>query len=416
MNYTLINECPITGKTNKTKYLDLGDTPLVNNLCDTRDEAINATKYPLSLNYFHSSGETALSHAINGELLFSNYVFKSGVNIPYIEHCKNMFDYIENIKPITNGDVIVDIGGNDGTLLKTFKEKQENSFKNEEFVQYVNIDASKNLTELAEKNGITSINDFFTDELVSDLFFQSDLIISTNVFQHLKDLNSFVKGIKNFLRNEGLWVLEFPYWINSMETNQFDQVYHEHMYYHSITPLNQLFENHGLKIIDISFHEMHGGSLRMIMTHKDETKFEVLPSVKEFTKKEEKYDFEYHKRWGKSIDSFICKTIYELNELITDNKTIFGFGAAAKGCIFLNSMNYDYKDIPYVIDDTDLKQGKFIPGTGIEIVSRDILKTESPDYILILAHNFKDYIMDSLRDFGYKGKFITLIPEFKIYE
>jgi len=96
-------------------------------------------------------------------------------------------------------------------------------------------------------------------------------------------------------------------------------------------------------------------------------------------------------------------------------KVIFGFGAAAKGCIFLNSMGLDYNDIPFIIDDTDLKQGKFVPGTGIEIVSREFLKENQPDYILILAHNFTDYIIESLKDI-YNGKFIVLLPEIKIYE
>ena len=105
----------------------------------------------------------------------------------------------------------------------------------------------------------------------------------------------------------------------------------------------------------------------------------------------------------------------ELEKLLKQNNKIYGFGAAAKGCIFLNSLAITYKEIPYIIDDTDIKQGKFIPGTGIEVVNREFLKNNQPDYILILAHNFADHIIDSLKDI-YQGKFIMFLPEFKIIE
>lgn len=412
---THINSCPITGKINKTKYFDLGNIPLVNNLFDSQEEALNCKTYPLSVNYFHSSGLSALSYAIDGELLFSNYVFKSGVNTPYIKHCSGMFDYINQFSPFENGDIIVDIGGNDGTLLKSFREK--NGGDDEKLLSFINIDPSKNLTEISKnENGIDVINDFFTDKLVSSIEWKADVITSTNVFQHLKDINGFVKGISNFLNKDGIWVLEFPYWIHSMETNQFDQVYHEHMYYYSVTPLNILFKKHGLQISDISFQKMHGGSLRLIISRIGD-KFDKALNLKEYLNKEKKFDFTYCYKWGKELDSFICKSIYELNEIYCEQqKTIWGFGAAAKGCIFLNALGFDYRDIPYIIDDTDLKQGKFVPGIGSKIISREILKTQQPDYILILAHNFKDYIIDSLRDYGFKGKFITLIPEFKIHD
>lgn len=407
-NYTYINECPITGKSNKVNYFSLGKIPLVNNLCKTREESLTCDKYPLEIDYFIPSGESALSCAVDSKLLFSNYLFKSGVNIPYISHCTEMYKSIDD--KINDGDIIVDIGGNDGTLLESFKKE---TIKR---LAYLNIDPSQNLTELCIKEkGIATITKFFNYKNVKDFTFKANVIISTNVFQHLKDLKSFVKGIKFLLDKDGFWVLEFPYWFNSMETNQFDQIYHEHMYYHSVTPLKKLFSKFGLKITDVTSQEIHGGSLRLIISHK-KSKHETLPSVKEYLKSEKKYDLEYHIKWGKNIKKYINNCQYELMELINEGKTIYGFGAAAKGCIFLNSMGFSYKDISHIIDDTDIKQGKFIPGTGIQIVDRNILKTSTPDYILILAHNFKDYIMQSLRDYGYKGKFIVLVPEFKIYE
>lgn len=405
-----IDKCPITNSDKKSNYFDLGNVPLVNNLYDTREEAISCSKYPLSINYFSESGLTALEHAVDSDILFSNYVFKSGVNEPYKRHCELMFEYIREYKGILEGDIIVDIGGNDGTLLEQFKNKNT-----QEHVRFLNIDPSSNLSQLSKDKGIDTITEFFTEELVDKLDFRADLITSTNVFQHLKDINSFVRGIKKLLNKDGIWILEFPYWLNSVLTNQFDQIYHEHMYYYSVTPLYKLFKKHGLKILNVDKHEMHGGSLRLLISHKD-SKYETNNSVYSYLKEEAKYDTQYYEVWGRDIKEFIGYSRFRLKSMIHFRNKIWGFGAAAKGCVFLNSIGIEDHHIPYVIDDTDLKQGKYIPGTGIKIVDRNILKTEQPHYILILAHNFKDYIMQSLKEYGYKGKFIVLVPKFKIYK
>lgn len=413
-NLSKIEKCPITEKSNSIKYLDLGNIPLVNNLCKTQKEALLAPSYPLSLNYFVNSKLTALEYAVNSDLLFSEYLFRSSVNIPYIDHCKDMYRQIDNWMLLQDGDIIVDIGGNDGTLLDTFRSLNYSGEK----ISYLNIDPSVNLGKLSREKNIDTITAFFDEKLVNKFKFKADVITSTNVFQHLKDINSFVKGIKKFLSEDGIWVLEFPYWINSVETNQFDQVYHEHMYYYSITPLNKLFKKHNLKILNIEEKEMHGGSLRLIISHSNQKHvYEISPNLKKYLNKEINYDISYYIPWGKSIKSFIENSETELLKIISINKKkVYGFGAAAKGCVFMNAMGLTYNEVPFVIDDTDLKQNKYIPGTGSRIVSRDILKTNPPDYILILAHNFKDYIIESLKKDGYKGKFIILIPEFKIYE
>ena len=406
-NCTKIDKCPITDQNHNIPYFDLGNIPLVNNLLDTREESLNCDKYPLRVNYFPKSGISALSHAVDGDLLFKDYLFKSGVNIPYFKHCQDMF--LNEISEIPNGSIVVDIGGNDGTLIEAFKSVNPTP------TTYLNIDPSQNNIIENKKKGITFINSFFTEELTKKLNFKADYIISTNVFQHLKDIKDFAKGIKNMLSEDGSWILEFPYWLQSMHTNQFDQVYHEHMYYHSITPLHLMFTQLGLEITNISFHEMHGGSLRLQINHFDSRPQHT--SVQEYLDAEmEELNPRYHLNWGEKINAYITESREKLLELINDDEIVVGFGAAAKGCIFLNAMGLTNDHIPFIMDDTKEKQNKFIPGTGIEIIPRDILRSFDADYILILAHNFKDHIMKSLKEYGYKGKFIILSPEFKIYE
>lgn len=404
-NYSIIDKCPITGQENPITYFNLGSIPLVNNLCNTREESIDAERYPLDINYYTSSSLSALSCAVDGELLFEHYLFKTDVNKPYIQHCKNMLETIQHYVSINNGTSFADIGGNDGTLLHTFKSELNYN------ISVINIDPSINLTEISKQRGIDVLVEFFSLDVAKKLNTKLDVITSTNVFQHLKDINSFANGIEYLLNDDGIWLLEFPYWIHDTETNQFDQIYHEHMYYHSITPLNALMQKCGLKIINIAKQNIHGGTLRLIIS-KVNSKHIADSTIEIYLQSEKKYNIDYYINWGKLVQTHISNSKLYIDRLKQSGSVIFGFGAAAKGCIYMHAMNIDYNQIDYVIDDTDIKQGKFIPGTGIEIVSRDILKKKQPDYILILAHNFADHIIESLKH-EYQGKFITLIPNIK---
>jgi ubiquinone/menaquinone biosynthesis C-methylase UbiE len=404
-NYSLIKECPITGHDEQIKYFDLGDTPLVNNLCDSREEAINAERFPLNINYYPASGESSLSVAIDGELLFSHYLFKSEVNKPYYGHCQEMFRYIQEYVKIKDGTKIIDIGGNDGSLLDAFR-----SISNKK-LELLNIDPSQNLAKLNTEKNILVKTEFFSYDVAKTLE-KVDIVTSTNVFQHLFDINSFAKGVEHLLNKNGIWILEFPYWIHDMKTNQFDQIYHEHMFYHSITPMKMMMEKHGMKVINVTKQNIHGGTLRLVIAKKD-SKFTPDITVEAYLQLEKNYGLDYHIKWGQEVQNHITDSKNFIKKLKEEGKTIYGFGAAAKGCIYMNTMRLTYEDIDYVIDDTDVKQEKYIPGTGIQIVSREILKKNQPDYILILAHNFKDYIIESLKS-EYKGKFIVLVPNIEI--
>jgi cyclopropane fatty-acyl-phospholipid synthase-like methyltransferase len=404
-NYLQIKECPITGHDEQIKYFNLGNIPLVNNLCDTREKSLEAERFPLDINYYPASGESSLSIAINGELLFSHYLFKSEINKPYYEHCQKMFKYAQEYIKIEDGTKIIDIGGNDGSLLDAFRSISDKK------LELLNIDPSKNLSELCRKKNIPFLTKFFSYDVAKTLD-KVDIVTSTNVFQHLFDINSFAKGVECLLNENGIWILEFPYWIHDMKTNQFDQIYHEHMFYHSITPMKMMMEKHNMKIINITKQNIHGGTLRLIIAKKN-SEFTPDITVEAYLQLEKNYGLDYHIKWGEGIQQHINNSKNFIKQLKLEGKTIFGFGAAAKGCIYMNAMELTYEDIDYVIDDTDVKQGKYIPGTGIEIVSREILKEKQPDYILILAHNFANYIIESL-NLEYSNKFIILIPNIKI--
>jgi hypothetical protein len=401
-----IKKCQITGDDKPISYFSLGDVPLVNNLANSEEESINCEKFPLNLNFYEKSGLSSLDCVVNPEKLFSTYLYKSSVNTPYIKHCKDMYSFISDYLKISSNTNIMDIGGNDGTLLESFQDCSS------EKLDLTNVDPSKNLCLISENKGIKTYNAFFTFEFSKMISRKYDLITTTNVFQHTETIKSFALGVENILSDDGIWILEFPYWIHDMETNQFDQIYHEHIYYYSIKPLSILFESCGLRIINVTKQTIHGGTLRLLICKKS-AKYRTDLTVDLFLNSESKYNKNYHLEWGNRVQRHLQESKSILQKINSDNKSIYGFGAAAKGCVYLNSIDVDKQIVHKIIDDTDIKQGKYLPGTGIKIYDRDILQTNNPDYILILTHNFADFIVESLKPI-YSGKFIVLLPEIKI--
>lgn len=384
-------------KTNQV-LLDLGTQPLVNNLCKTREESLNAKQYPLKAEYDEDL-TIHLTTEIPPNILYKNYLYNSGVSKPYIDHCREMYNSCKHL----NIEVMIDIGGNDGTLLRTFREesKTNTSWSSVSPKRLINVDASDSFREKNEKNGIEYVCGFFNEDM--DLP-KANLITSTNVFQHTKDIHSFMRGIQKHL--DGLWILEFPYTYTTLSTLQFDQFYHEHYYYWLVTPLEKLFHQYGLKIIHMSEHSIHGGTMRMWMTNKEASSPETTSILNQYKQREKNLQLSSFNLNSKKHIEDSKNFIFGLS-----GKTAF-FGAAAKGCVFLNALALTSNNMPdsYVIDDTLEKQGLFVPGTGFEIFSRHKLKEEPVNNIIILAHNFKDHIIESLRSFGFRGKIITLLP------
>lgn len=402
---TQVINCPITNDSERFTYIDLGEMPLVNNLLDTREESLDCKKYPLAVQYFTKSKLSCLTENVDPNLMFSQYSYKSGVVKAYADHCKEMFWFVDTYLDLKENDNVLDIGGNDGTLLKSFLEKKP-------YLDVLNIDASTNLTDLSRQKGIPAINKFWGVETAKTLNKKFKLITSTNVFQHTPPIADFAEAISMSLDDKGIWCLEFPYWKTNMQTLQFDQIYHEHVYFYLVEPLKQLFDKFGLEIIKAVRYPIHGGTLRLLISKKGD--WYVCDGVQKLIDEEQSIDQKYYEDWGEVIKEHISDCNGFLRMLKADGSNIIGFGAAAKGCIFLNSAKIDDAILDIVIDDTDLKQGKFIPGTGIQIKDRTYINENKVDYILILAHNFKDVIIESSRNDGYVGKFIILFPQIKI--
>ena len=398
-----IQNCPISDSPNKVEFFNLGSVPLVNNLCQSREESLSCQKFPLAIQFFPESGLTTLTEVVNKNNLFLNYLYRSGVNKPYLDHCAKMYASLTRMVDFKDKDLVVDIGGNDGSLLLEFRKENRN-------LHYVNVDCSKSFIEINKEHDIEYVNEYFGGD--TSFPYKAKLITSTNVFQHTEPMRSFVKGIERNLSSEGVWCLEFPYILTTLANDNYDQVYHEHVYYYCLKNILDILKQEGLKVINVSYHDMHAGTLRVLSVK--ESSYRLPDStILSFLNLESTLTEEYCVRWGTAAQNKMATYKNFFYDIWKKGNTIACFGAAAKGCVFLNSCQIDYKMINFIVDDTPFKKGKFVPGTGIEVVGREKLNDTKIDYILILAHNFRDYIINSLKN-EYSGKYIIMFPDIKI--
>jgi hypothetical protein len=294
----------------------------------------------------------------------------------------------------------IDIAGNDGALLAEFKKVLGH--------RTLNVDPAKNLIAHNEDQGIRYFNTFWGMEAARHLKATSwpgaSLITATNVFAHVDDVAEFLLACKLVLKDTGVLVLEFPYLIDFINKNEFDTVYFEHLSYFSIIPLDFLCQKVGLTLVNVEHFDIHGGSVRCYIQAGGQ---KPEPRVKYFCdiEIEGKYnELAVYKRWAREIGGVLAEFSYLLGDL--NGSKVYGFAASAKGNTLLNACNITAEQIPYLIDETPEKIGKYSPGTGIPIVGLNVLTEDQPDYLVILSWNFTDEIVRKCKAAGYKGKYI----------
>ncbi len=378
-----LKKCRIC-KNKKLKLIfSLGKQPLCNNLLTSRD--IKIPLYPLELVRCSNCSLIQLNYVVDKEKMFDNYLYIPSVSKTYLDHFKEMSDSLIKEFNIKKGDLVVDIGGSDGSLLKFFQDKG---------MKVVNVEPAKNI-----KSKVLKINSYFnkkTAKQIEKKFGNAKLITATNVFAHIDNLSEFLESLNILLRQDGVFFAQFPNVENLISENQFDTIYHEHLSYFTYEPLYQLFINTPLEIIKIEDSKIHGGSMRLYVRKRIDKLLTFSKNVKNIKK---------------DLNSY-------LREQKKSGKKIVGFGAAAKGVVLLYHCGLDYKLIDYIADGTPYKQGKFTPGTLIPIMAENELVKNPPDILLILAWNFKEEIMLKVRELlkgsGKKVKFVIPIPKVEI--
>jgi hypothetical protein len=405
MSFMQHTKCRVCDSTRLTKYIDLGFLPLSNNLCNDKNE--EPDRYPLRVMLCEDCGLSQLSGVVDPDVLFSHYVYRSSINQGYVNHCRQMAKDLKKEYNLTADSFHIDIAGNDGALLKQFKEE----------IGYrlcLNIDPARNLFKHNEDQGVRMYMTFWgipaAEHLIKTSWPRADLITATNVFAHVDNVKEFIQAVTMVMKPSGTLVLEFPYIIDFIWNNEFDTIYFEHLSYFSIRPLIQLVKGFGLNVEKVEKKDIHGGSVRVHIGYGDQQE-----SVQTFILQNEykliKDDYmKFASKAKRTIDDFMGNLI----RLKSKGKKIAAFAASAKGNTLLNCASINDYVIDYIIDETPEKIGKYSPGTYIPIVGMENIG--KPDYIVILSWNFADEIMAKCKNAGYTGDFIIPIPEFKIIE
>lgn len=399
-------------KSRKLKeIINLGSQPAANAFLKKSELNKEENYFPLKVNYCSKCGQLQLSHVVPPDYLFRNYVYVSSTSPVFVAHFEEYAKSVYKKFKLNNDSFVVDIGSNDGILLKPFKKLG---------TRILGVDPAKKIAQEATKNGIETLPEYFDQRLAAEIvkkYGHTDVISANNVFAHVPEIDELILAVKKLLKKEGIFIIEAPYLIDFLQKNLFDTIYHEHVSYLSIKPLTILFKRFNMKVFDVQKVGSHGGSIRVFVRNADSKK-RVSKRVKEFIDNEEKLGLrKLHTfiKFRNKIEKNKLLLNKMLKQLKKNDKKIIGYGAPAKGNTLLNYFKIGPKILDYIVDDSEYKQGLFTPGTHIPVVSPDRLKSDSNDYILILAWNFAKPITEKYSWFRKgSGKFIIPVPIPKI--
>lgn len=389
-------------------FLNLGHQPPSDAFLRQSDLEKPEMTFPLEVGVCTNCFLVQLNYVVDPELMFRDYVYTSGTNNSLRINFKNLVETIVSRFNVTKNDLAVDIGANDGTLLENYLPHG---------IKVLGIDPAS-VTEIAIKKGLPIMVDFFNEQTATkakDTHGAAKIITATNVFAHVADLDSFMRGIVSLLSDDGVFVSESHYLLDMIEQMQYDAVYHEHLRYYSLKPLNYLFAKYGMEIIDAERISTHGGSIRVYAAQKGT--HPVSENVAQLIAAEEKaglYTISTYQDYGKKVQQTKRTLLDLIVKLRQQGKRIVGIGAPAKGNTLLNYCRLDVDLIDYLVEKSDLKIGLYAPGTHIPVVGEEKLFTEQPEYGLLLSWNIAEELVPKIKNAGFKGQFIVPNPEPRI--
>jgi SAM-dependent methyltransferase len=388
------------------KFLDLGSQPLANNYLNKFKE--KQIKYNLKLFFNTKTKMVSISKRIPSKIMFTNnYPYRSSMS----KTMQNSFYKLSvEIKKKFNPKKILEIGSNDGALIKNFNKKA-----------VIGVEPCKNLAQITKKMGYSTYNNYWTHPLAKKIKIKNekiDLIYSANTLTHISNLNEVFKSITHLLSNNGILIIEDPSLLECIKKNSYDQFYNEHIYLFSAVSVQDLIKKFNLEIFDIKNLETHGGSLRYYIKRKINKTIRISKNVNKQIKKEKIFGldkFSRYQKFSKKVQLSKIKLLNILNELKKQKKTVVGYGATAKAVTILNYCNINNDLISNFIDTTPEKINRYMPGKNIKILRYNNKILDNYHYVFLGAWNFTKEIFDKEKKFiKLGGKFITHVPFPKI--
>lgn len=390
--------------------LDLGLMPRSDGLLEQSFLANNKESVvPLRLGYCPDCSLVQLLETRPPEEMFGDdYPYFSSFSEDLLKHSRdNAMELIET-RGLNGDSLVCEIASNDGYMLQNFKG---------EGIPVLGIDPALQPVTAAREKGIDTVHDFFGTRVARQLTGEgrkADVIIANNVVAHVADQNDLVAGMAELLGDDGVVVVEFPYVRDMIDFIEFDTIYHEHLCYFSVRSAKVLFERHGLHLNDMRRVAIHGGSLRLFFG-KTAAPSQAVTDILAEESALGLDTFDYYADFGDRVRDFRAKARKLVGELRAEGKRIAAYGAAAKGTIMLNFLDLNSRSVEYAVDKNVHKQGKYMPGVRVPIADPERLKSDRPDYVMILPWNFRDEIVRQQQDFLKSGgKFIVPIPNLEV--
>ena len=398
-NILIKTKCICGGKLKKK--INFGDQPLINNF-----KTVKTIKYPTVITQCSKCYLVQLKYSVKDNVIYPrNYSYLSGDSKEKIEDFKNLILKLSSNFKIKKPEII-DIGGNDGSLMQIAKARGYTT---------TNVEPTR-AANLSIRKGVNTIQKKFDFKLVKTLRqkkVEFDFVVSTNFFAHTNNLKEIISGVKNILNDNGILIIEIQYLYKVLKVNGFDSFHQDHKYYYTLSSLKKMLHVFNLNIFDAEFLKNQKEILRI---YADKNNKKNTSRLYQILKSEN--DFKVFEK-VKKLNNFRIKHIFEIKKLIKklilQNKKIFAISASPRGCVLLNSANFTRKNINFVGEvPGSFKLKKFIPGTNIPIVNENKIVKEQPDFIIILAWHLKYRLIKILVKKGYKGKFIEPLPKLEI--
>ncbi|MED5580008.1 MAG: class I SAM-dependent methyltransferase [Nitrospinota bacterium] len=394
-------------------FLDLGIAPPSNALINSDDVSLHEKKFPLRVFVCDYCWLAQTEDFVRPDELFNaDYSYFSGFSSTWLYHCRSLVEKIVEDFSITSTDKIFEVASNDGTLLEIFE-----SFG----FQCLGIEPTRTAAQVSRKKGLLVIEEFIgldSAKNISKIHGKAQVVIANNVLAHVPDINDFIRGCLELLDDAGIAIFEFQSLFKLMEKGLFDTIYHEHFSYLSFTAAFNIFSSLGLTIIDVEEVDTHGGSLRVFAQHSDSGVNKTKESVSRMLNFEEKNgvkSFHFYKGLQEKANECRKNFLDFLQDKKNEESVVIAYGAAAKGNTLLNFSSVDEKLIKYVVDRNIEKQGKYLPGSKLLVVSENRITEDKPDYVVVLPWNISSEISEQLtyvEEWG--GKLVTAVPRLKI--
>lgn len=385
-------------------FIDLGKQPLANSYLDTKDQ--REVTYPLKAMVCGGCFLVQLEYTERPEVIFSDYAYFTSYSPSALDHAKRYSAMAIERFGLNRDSLVLEVASNDGYLLQYFAERD---------IPVLGIEPAANVAAVAQQKGIPTQVKFFGTATAKELKAQADLLVANNVLAHVPNLHDFIDGLKLALKPDGVITAEFPHLLKLIENTQFDTIYHEHIFYLSLSVVEKLFEQHGLRLFDVEELPTHGGSLRIYACHSGDDLPSNYPALGNLRRQEQEAGLttlEGYTGFTNKVEECKRALCGMLTNLKQQGKRIAGFGAPAKGNTLLNFCGIGSEVIDYTVDDNPHKQRKFLPGNRIPVYAPQMLSNTKPDYIVVLPWNLVEHVVKANSDSrSWGAHFIIPIPK-----